>query len=111
MICNELYGHLESVNYLLKSLAKQFVELKIFKNSCLFCNDSGAMHLANAIGLPVFAIFGCTSPQKTGPVFDIQMKLFQFKESKFDKISKYDEDYLTSEIKLFLNEIEKQLAS
>ena len=115
MICNELYGHLESVGIISSNLCGKtnLVELSeiIKKSKCLFCNDSGAMHLANAIGLPVFAIFGSTSPQKTGPVFDIQMKLFQFKESKFDKISKYDEDYLTSEIKLFLNEIEKQLAS
>lgn len=31
-------------------------------------NDSGAMHLAAAVGLPVVAIFGPTDPQGTAPV-------------------------------------------
>ncbi len=31
------------------------------------CNDSGAMHLAQAAGCPVVGIFGSTSPQWTGP--------------------------------------------
>jgi heptosyltransferase-1 len=30
-------------------------------------NDSGPMHIASALGIPVFAIFGPTDPSKTGP--------------------------------------------
>jgi heptosyltransferase-1 len=30
-------------------------------------NDSGPMHIAAAVGIPVFAIFGPTDPAKTGP--------------------------------------------
>jgi heptosyltransferase-1 len=30
-------------------------------------NDSGPMHIAAALGIPVFAIFGPTDPEKTGP--------------------------------------------
>jgi heptosyltransferase-1 len=30
-------------------------------------NDSGPMHIAAALGIPVFAIFGPTDPSKTGP--------------------------------------------
>ncbi len=31
-------------------------------------NDSGAMHLAGALGLPAVAIFGSTNPHRTGPM-------------------------------------------
>ncbi len=32
-------------------------------------NDTGPMHLAAAVGAPVTAVFGSTSPELTGPVF------------------------------------------
>ncbi len=31
-------------------------------------NDSGASHVASALGIPTVAIFGSTSPQRTGPL-------------------------------------------
>jgi len=34
----------------------------------VLCNDSGAMHLASALGVPTMAIFGSTEPQLTGPM-------------------------------------------
>jgi heptosyltransferase II len=36
----------------------------------LVCNDSGAMHLANAIGIPVLALFGPTDANTTGPAYE-----------------------------------------
>lgn len=33
----------------------------------LLCNDSGIMHLGYALGVPLLAIFGSTSPELTGP--------------------------------------------
>jgi heptosyltransferase-2 len=34
----------------------------------VICNDSGAMHLASALGVPTVAIFGSTEPELTGPM-------------------------------------------
>ena len=31
-------------------------------------NDSGGMHLATAMGVPVVAVFGITDPERTGPL-------------------------------------------
>lgn len=35
----------------------------------LVTNDTGGMHLANALGVPVVVLFGPTNPVRTGPVF------------------------------------------
>jgi heptosyltransferase-2 len=35
----------------------------------LVTNDTGGMHLANALGVPVVGLFGPTNPVRTGPVF------------------------------------------
>ncbi len=35
----------------------------------LVTNDTGGMHLANALGVPLLALFGPTNPLRTGPVF------------------------------------------
>jgi len=34
----------------------------------VFCNDSGAMHVASVLNIPTVAIFGSTEPQLTGPL-------------------------------------------
>lgn len=43
----------------------------------LVTNDTGSMHLANALGVPVLALFGPTNPRRTGPVFQAPMRLLQ----------------------------------
>ena len=56
----------------------KFAELSeiLKKSKYLLCNDSGAMHLANALGGPVFAVLGSTIPVKeTGPVFRTPVKI------------------------------------
>jgi ADP-heptose:LPS heptosyltransferase len=35
----------------------------------LITNDTGGMHLANGLGVPLIALFGPTNPLRTGPVF------------------------------------------
>jgi heptosyltransferase II len=43
----------------------------------LVSNDTGGMHLANALGVPVLALFGPTNPLRTGPVFMAPVKIVQ----------------------------------
>lgn len=40
----------------------------IFESDVLITNDSGPMHIGYAVGTPLVAIFGSTSPEHTGPV-------------------------------------------
>ena len=43
----------------------------------LACNDTGGMHLANMLGVPVVAVFGPTNPVRTGPVFEARAAVLQ----------------------------------
>lgn len=43
----------------------------------LICNDTGGMHLANAVGTPLIAIFGPTNPIRTGPIFEGHFTILQ----------------------------------
>ncbi|MDD3118582.1 MAG: lipopolysaccharide heptosyltransferase II [Victivallales bacterium] len=48
----------------------ELVEI-IRQSSGLLTNDSGPMHIAAALQVPVFAVFGPTVPEKTGPYGNI----------------------------------------
>jgi lipopolysaccharide heptosyltransferase II len=43
----------------------------------LVTNDTGGMHLANLLGVPVLALFGPTNPIRTGPVFSAPCEILQ----------------------------------
>jgi heptosyltransferase II len=43
----------------------------------LVSNDTGGMHLANALGVPVIGLFGPTNPVRTGPVFASRYRILQ----------------------------------
>lgn len=43
----------------------------------LVTNDTGGMHLANAAGVPLLALFGPTNPVRTGPVFSSTASIAQ----------------------------------
>lgn len=43
----------------------------------LVTNDTGGMHLANALGVPLIALFGPTNPVRTKPVFEAPVHILQ----------------------------------
>jgi len=43
----------------------------------VIANDTGGMHLANALGVPLIALFGPTNPLRTGPIFSAPVKILQ----------------------------------
>lgn len=43
----------------------------------LVTNDTGGMHLANVLGVPLIALFGPTNPVRTGPVFAATAHILQ----------------------------------
>ena len=43
----------------------------------LVTNDTGGMHLANSLGVPLVALFGPTNPIRTGPVFSAPFRILQ----------------------------------
>jgi lipopolysaccharide heptosyltransferase II len=51
------------------SSAQNLQEMAALLERChlLLCNDSGPMHVAAALGVPVVAVFGPGSPDRTGP--------------------------------------------
>lgn len=49
-----------------KTDLKGLVEI-IRRSKFVLCNDSGPAHIGAALGVPVFALFGPTSPVRTGP--------------------------------------------
>jgi lipopolysaccharide heptosyltransferase II len=46
--------------------------IPVIRRAAFFvCNDTGPMHLAAALNIPVFAVFGPANPVRTGPYGDI----------------------------------------
>jgi ADP-heptose:LPS heptosyltransferase/lauroyl/myristoyl acyltransferase len=43
----------------------------------LVTNDTGGMHLGNALGVPLVALFGPTNPVRTGPIFDAPVTILR----------------------------------
>ncbi len=59
----------KAINLAGKTNLKELVSL-ISKCHYFICNDTGPMHIAAALKIPVFAIFGPANPKRTGPYGD-----------------------------------------
>jgi heptosyltransferase-2 len=64
-IAQMLDGH-DVTNYAGRTTLEQFIELAA-RCELFLTNDSGAMHIASALGVPTVAIFGATDEDATGP--------------------------------------------
>jgi heptosyltransferase-2 len=57
---------LRAVNYAGRTTLEEFIE-RAAASRLFLTNDSGAMHIASALGVPTVAVFGPTNPATTGP--------------------------------------------
>jgi len=67
--------------YTVRNLAGKtnLVEFADSLSACtvVVCNDTGGMHLANLLGVPVVAVYGPTNPVRTGPIFEAPRTILQ----------------------------------
>lgn len=59
----------KAINLAGKTSLKELASL-IGKSQFFVCNDTGPMHIAAALNIPVFALFGPANPIRTGPYGD-----------------------------------------
>ena len=74
-ICDEVAGHLAGkglrvVNFAGQTSLRSFLDL-VAGCGLMLTNDSGAMHVAYAMGVPSVTVFGSTDEEGTGPVGDL----------------------------------------
>jgi len=81
-ICQSIFSALQSDRLVDHSGGTTLVQLTdlLVKSLALVCNDSGAMHLANSLGVPVVGVFGPTNPAITGPIYESLRVIIQPKE-------------------------------
>jgi heptosyltransferase-2 len=62
------FGETRVVDLTGRTTLEAFAE-KLSECRMLVSNDTGGMHLANALGVPIVGLFGPTNPLRTGPIF------------------------------------------
>ncbi|MCX7833181.1 MAG: glycosyltransferase family 9 protein [Ignavibacteria bacterium] len=65
--CIEIYEHHKDYCYIIPETSLKYTAAIIKKCSFIIANDSGLLHLAAAVGVPVLGIYGPTSPVQQGP--------------------------------------------
>ncbi len=64
---------------------------ELSKCSLIIGNDTGAIHLANALGIPTIVLYGPTSPLRTRPVFHVGVTQIKAPEGQGIETIKVDE--------------------
>ncbi|MGD0580036.1 MAG: lipopolysaccharide heptosyltransferase II [Bryobacteraceae bacterium] len=66
-VCAMIAQHgIRAVNYAGRTTLEEFIE-RAAASRLFLTNDSGAMHIASALGVPTVAVSGPTNPDTTGP--------------------------------------------
>ena len=77
----QIESQIRDSKFEIRNLAGQTTlrELMVLLKLCrvVLTNDTGPMHVAVALGVPVVVPFGSTSPELTGPVFSAKAKILQ----------------------------------
>jgi len=74
--------------------------------------DSGPLHLANALGIPVVGLFGPTSPDRNGPYGgrDIVVRNVDDSETTYKRENAYSESMCSITVDQVMEAVEKRLA-
>lgn len=65
-LCSEVAGACGGHNFAGSTTLREFIDMSAACHLCL-ANDSGAMHIAAAVGVPCVTVFGPTDETATGP--------------------------------------------
>jgi ADP-heptose:LPS heptosyltransferase len=65
---NQMTAGLETPYYLMKNLPLRLVASIIANTRLFISNDTGLMHVAAAVGVPVLSLFGPTDPEQWAPI-------------------------------------------
>ncbi|VVM05072.1 heptosyltransferase II [Methylacidimicrobium cyclopophantes] len=67
-VCERIASELPGVESLAGRTTLEEFLAALARSRLVVCNDSGAMHVAALLGVPVVALFGSTDPARTGPL-------------------------------------------
>ena len=68
-ICNDVLNVMQGINLAGEVDLRKSIAL-LSRCNLFITNDSGLMHIAASLGVPIIAIFGSTDPKLTGPLGD-----------------------------------------
>jgi heptosyltransferase I len=78
----------------------------------VIAGDSGPLHLANALGTPVVALFGPTSPDRNGPYggCDVVVRNLDDADTTYKRENSYSEEMCSITVEQVMEAVEKRLA-